>query len=69
MNKGELVNIYAYSPHDSDLANRIMHTGIFLEHDHDELDAGWVVLVEGIPRVFVRTWWKCESVNKEQKNV
>ena len=69
MNKGDLVSLYAYSPHNSDLANRIIHTGIFLEQDRDEPDGGWVVLVEGVPRVFVRTWWKCKLVNNEQENV
>ena len=69
MHKGELVNLYAYSPHSTDLANRIIHTGIFLEKDREEPDGGWIVLVDGIPRTFTKRWWKCKSINKEHKNV
>ena len=63
MDKGDLVNLYAYSPHSSDLANRIIHTGIFLDSEIDEPDGGWIVLVEGIPQTFTKTWWKCKRVN------
>ena len=73
MTPGDLVHLYAYQPHDSVLAKNIVHTGILIEYRRSpKPNAGWVVLVDGKPKIFTRTWWKCESVNsvnKEQENV
>jgi hypothetical protein len=61
MNKGELVNLYVYSPHNTDLANRITHRGILLERMLG--DDGWIVLVDGEPQTFHKAWWRCKKVN------
>jgi hypothetical protein len=71
MNKGDLVNVYVYSPHDSDLANEIKHTGIFLHRDRGAQHHGgaWVVLVDGSINAFLEQWWNCKLVNEEIENV
>ena len=69
MKLGDLVHLYGYHPHNSDLANKIIHTGMFIEWERDEPDGGWIVLVDGNPQTFTKTWWKCKLVNNEQENV
>lgn len=63
MEHGDLVNLYAYSPHDSELANTIAHTGIFIERIEDDLlSGGWRVLVGNQIEAFSKAWWKCKKV-------
>ena len=69
MDRGDLVNIYAYSPHDSNLANTSLHTGIFIDWEYEEPDGGWKVFVDGKIETFTKTWWKCKLVKSEPKNV
>ena len=71
MKPGDLVHLYGYQPHNSDLANKIVHTGIFVDWVAAlrTADRGWVILVDGKPQTFERAWWKCKLVNNEQENV
>ncbi len=63
MDRGDLVNLYAYSPHDSMLANTITCTGIFIEMIEDDLLlGGWRVLVGDQVEAFSKAWWKCKKV-------
>jgi hypothetical protein len=66
MVKGDLVNLYSYSPHDSDLANRMIYRGILLQRIFG--DSGWIVLVEGEPRTFHKTWWICKKTSEGVEN-
>jgi|TARA_R110001583_G_scaffold5598_8_gene30082 hypothetical protein len=62
INSGDLVNLFAYSPHDSELACTPLHTGIFLNYDHDAMDVAWLILVDGEISSYSKTWWKIKSI-------
>ena len=62
MKVGNLVQIFAYAPHDSELARTPLHTGIFIDYEYEEPDGGWKVLTEGKIETFTKTWWKCREI-------
>jgi len=66
MNLGDLVNLYAYSPHDAELANTVLHTGILVDWEYEEPDGGWKVLVDGKIETFTKMWWVCRATRENQ---
>ncbi len=62
MQVGDLVEIFVYSPHDSELARTVMHIGIYMGEDHNDIDGGWCVWTDGNIEIFNRRWWKCREV-------
>jgi hypothetical protein len=61
LNTGDLVQLFAYSPHDAELARTPLHNGIYI--DYDEYEDGWQVLVEGKLETYAKTWWKIKKVD------
>ena len=53
-----------YSPHDSALACTPLHTGLFLDYDHEAFEHAWLILVDGEISSYSRKWWKIKLVEK-----
>lgn len=67
MKSGELVNLFVISPHDAELACTPLHTGIFLEHDHEAMDVAWLILVDGKISSFSKQWWNIKKLQKQER--
>jgi hypothetical protein len=61
---GDLVQLFMYSPHDSELACTPLHTGIFLDYDEQSMTPGWILLVDGMAQTFTKQWWKIKKMDK-----
>ena len=64
--RGDLVNLFVYSPHDSELACTPLHTGICLDYDHEAMESAWLILVDGEMSSYSKTWWKIKKVQKQE---
>ncbi len=67
MTPGDLVQLFMYSPHDSELACTPLHTGILLDYADEAMEPAWTILVDGKTEVFFKQWWKIKPIQK-QKN-
>jgi|LWDU01.1.fsa_nt_gi hypothetical protein len=63
---GDLVYLFMYSPHDSELACTPLHTGIFLDYADESHEPGWTILVDGKTEVFFKQWWKIKPMQKQE---
>ena len=62
MKVGDLVQLFVYSPHDSDLSQTPMHTGIYMGEAYDDIDGGWKIWVGEKIESFNRRWWICREI-------
>ncbi len=62
--EGDLVNLYVYSPHDSELACTPLQTGIFLDYDHESFNQAYLVLIDGEIKSCSKQWWKIQIADK-----
>ena len=58
---GDLVNLFMYSPHDSELAHTPLHTGIFIDYDYIAMEHAWLILVEGEINSYSKMWWNIKK--------
>lgn len=61
MEVGDLVNVYPYSPHDSQLSNTVIFHGIFIDWHHAKDGVGWKVFVDGKIETYSTMWWHCKK--------
>ena len=59
---GDLVELFVYSPHDSELATMPLHTGIFIDGDSNAADVSWLILVDGKIGSYFKQWWSCKKL-------
>jgi hypothetical protein len=62
--EGELVQLFMYSPHDSELACTPFYTGIFLDYDDEGYVHGWILLVDGERKTFTKQHWRIKKMDK-----